>query len=84
MHLFVIFIPLQNTDNDVLKETLKKKMDQDVKLVVYNSKSRTCRGDNRNHCCICCSFHTDACRVGINIYRNVVVPFLYHLSTLGC
>ena len=31
----------------MLKETLKKKMDQDVKLVVYNSKSRTCRGNNR-------------------------------------
>lgn len=32
-----------STDNDALKEILKKKMDQDVKLVVYNSKSQTCR-----------------------------------------
>ena len=41
-------VSLQSTDNDALKEILKKKMDQDVKLVVYNSKSRTCRGNNRH------------------------------------
>ena len=46
--VLILYVTLQNTDNDVLKETLKKKMDQGVQLVVYNSKSRTCRGNDRH------------------------------------
>lgn len=45
-NVLIYCFTLQNVDNDTLKEMLKKKIDQDVKLVVYNSKSRTCRGIN--------------------------------------
>lgn len=34
----------QNQENDMLKQILQKYVDQPVKMVVYNSKSRTTRG----------------------------------------
>ena len=39
-------LSLQNQENDLLKQILQKYIDQPVKVVVYNSKSRNTRGEH--------------------------------------
>ena len=43
-YVVVMFLSLQNQENDMLKQILQKYVDQQVKVVVFNSKSKSVRG----------------------------------------
>lgn len=59
--------PVQNQENDVLKQILQKYMDQPVKLTVYSSKTRLVRGGALNRI-ITNAFSKEVCFV--SAYRG--------------